>query len=706
MDGDIQTHYRACNLCEAICGIEIRHRGDVIVSVRGDPADPLSRGYICPKAVALTDLHNDPDRLTHPRVREGRRWRDVSWDEAFDLIAERWHAIVSEHGADALASYHGNPTVHNYGLMTHSGHLFGHIKTRNRYTATSVDQLPHQLVAWWLYGHQLLIPVPDIDRTQFILMLGANPLASNGSLWTVPDVRNRIKALRERGGELVVIDPRRSETAARASAHHFIRPGSDAALLLALLNVVLNEVGARPRELAAFVDGLDEVADWVAPFTPARAAVATGIDAATIGALARSFAAAESAVCYGRMGVSTQRYGTLCQWAIQMLNIATGNLDRPGGAMFTLPAFDLVARMRPGSFGRWTSRVRGLPEFGGELPVAALAEEILTPGEGQIRALTTVAGNPVLSTPNGARLDEALRSLDFMVSIDPYLNETTRHAHVILPPSATLHRDHYDMTFGVFAVRNTAKYSAPMLDKPADALHDWEILSALGAKVAARFGRTPKPPVTPVQVAAAAIEAGPYGEASGHEAALTLGKLKANPHGIDLGPLEPQLPGRLMTKHGRIVCTPEPVRAALAEAREALLAGDRERGLTLIGRRHLRDNNSWMHNCRRLMKGPPRHALLMHPDDLAARGLGDGDAVRVESRVGCVTLPVQASDTMMRGVVSLPHGYGHGRPGTQQRIAAERPGASVNDLTDERWLDTVSGNAALNGVRVQVVRAD
>ncbi|SEQ40667.1 Anaerobic selenocysteine-containing dehydrogenase [Solimonas aquatica] len=712
------THYGACNLCEAICGLEFRVRDGRIVSIRGDERDPLSRGHICPKAVALQDLHEDPDRLRKPVKRVGEQWQEISWAQAFTEIAQKTAAIRRAHGNNSIAVYAGNPSVHNWGNLTHSPQLFSPLKTRNRYSATSVDQLPHHLVAMWLYGHQLMLPVPDIDRSDYILMLGANPMASNGSLWTVPDFRERLKALQARGGKLVLIDPRRTETAQLASAHHFIRPGSDAALLLALLQVLLNEHGLRPRRLAPLVEGLDEVAAQLEAYTPERAARVTGISAEAIRGIADELRTARAAAVYGRMGVSVQAFGTVCQWAIALLNIVTDNLDREGGLMFPQPAFDLVADAgKRGHMGVWQSRVRGLPEFGGELPVAALAEEILTPGEGQVRALYTVAGNPVLSTPNGRQLEKALAGLELMVSIDCFCNETTRFAHYILPPTSRLEHDHYDIIFHHLAVRNTVKYSPAVLPKPAGALHDWEIFARLGRRLRAelgaqgslfkRLGNEILARLPPHRLLDIALRMGPYGRKSAHK--LTLAKLRARPEGIDLGALRSCLPQRLKTKNRRIAVAVPAVLADLARldahlgAQEAAVPGAEE--LWLIGRRHVRSNNSWMHNAQRLVKGKPRHQLFMHPQDLAARGIADGARVSVRSRVGAVEVEVQATEDIMRGVVSLPHGWGHARSGVRLRIAREQGGQSINDLTDEQALDALSGNAALNGLAVRVSAA-
>ena len=700
-----RIHYGVCNLCEAICGLEFKVRGREVLSIKGDHADPLSRGHICPKAVALKDVYEDPDRLRKPLRRTADGWEEISWEAAFDLVAEKLVAIHNTHGADSIAAYAGNPSVHNYGTLTHGQNFLGHFKTKNRFSATSVDQLPHQLVAMWMYGHQLLVPVTDIDRTNYFLVLGANPMASNGSLMTVPDFRARLKALHARGGKMIVLDPRRTETAEVADEHLFVRPGTDVAFLLGLLKTLLDENLARPGKLANFADGLDQVRESLSGFELETLAAHCGIAVADIRRIAREFAAADGAACYGRMGVSTQRWGTLAQWLIQLINIFSGNLDREGGAMFTSPAVDLINNptSKPGHFGKWKSRVRGLPEFAGELPVAALAEEILTLGAGQVRALITSCGNAVLSTPNGAQLEKALAQLDFMVSVDLYLNETTRHAHVILPPTQALEHDQYDMIFHIFAVHNTARYSQPLFEKSEGALHDWEIFTALGERVAKLLGTRPRPPMRPDQIMDVGLQSGPYGAMKGHELKLSIKKLKENPHGIDLGPLKSQLPARLFHANKRINAAPPELLAELASFGERLRqAPDDASQLRLIGRRHVRSNNSWMHNSHRLVKGQPRHQLLMHPTDLAARQLKDGARVRVRSRVGEVIVEVQASDDMMQGVVSLPHGWGHHRQGTRLNVAQQHAGASNNDLTDDQFLDGISGNAALNGVPVVV----
>ncbi len=694
------THFRACHLCEAICGLAIEAEGERILSIKGDAQDSFSRGHICPKAIALQDIQTDPQRLRQPVKRVGDQWHAIGWDEAFELVADRFAAIQREHGNNAVGVYMGNPNVHNYGSMTHGNYFLGQLRTRQRFSATSVDQLPHHLVSLWLYGHMLMIPIPDIDHTDFFLMLGANPMASNGSIMTVPDVGKRIKELKGRGGKLVVVDPRRSETAEVASEHLFIQPGTDVALLLGLLNTLFAEQLTKASPALDATQGLDAVAAAVAPFSAEKMAAHCGIPAEQIKQLARDFAAAERAVCYGRMGVSVQRYGTLCQWLIQVINLVTGNLDVPGGSLFPEPAFDVVSKGRGGHFNAWQSRVSGLPEFNGELPSAVLAEEILTPGEGQIRALFTSAGNPVLSTPNGRQLDEALAGLEFMVSVDLYINETTRHAHVILPPTSSLEHDHYDITFNNFAVRNVTRYNEPVLPKPEGALHDWEIFVGLGQAFARVNGQPARETMSPADMVDLAMRSGPHGER------LSLAELQKHPHGIDLGPLQPNLLRRIQTESKKIELAQPLMLQDLQRVADELPGLMPQQGeLRLIGRRHVRSNNSWMHNYQRLVKGKPRDQLLMHPQDLAERGLQDGQLVTVRSRIGAVSVLVSATDEVAQGVVSLPHGWGHNRSGTQIEVAERNAGVSVNDLTDERFFDPVTGNAAVNGVSVEVVAA-
>ena len=556
------TRLTACNLCEAICGLELTLTDGKVTGIRGNPDDPLSRGYICPKGVALADVYDDPDRLRRPirRVSTGSTteadWEELGWDEALDLVADGLAGALNRHGRDAVGVYLGNPNAHALGSATHAVPFVKSLRTRNRFSASTVDQVPHQLVAWQLFGHQLMLPIPDLDRTSYFLVFGANPMASNGSLMTTPDFPARAKQIKGRGGRIVVLDPRRTETAKIATEHLFVRPGTDVVVLLAMLHTVFAEDLAEPP---SYVDGVERLRELVEPFTPELASRLSGVPAETIVRLTREFCTTTGAAAYGRLGVSTTGFGTVSTWAINCLNLLGGDFDRPGGVMFPEPAVDVVGRrfVGTGHFDLYRSRVRGLPEYGGELPAACMREEIETPGDGQIKAFVSIAGNPVLSTPDGRRLGDAFDSLDFMAAIDIYLNETTRHADVILPPTTALERDHYDLVFHGLAVRNTARFSPAVFEKPADAMHDWEIYRELAARVARRLHR--KRPLrarleqrlrlatSPTRQLALLLRTGRR---------TTLRQLRAHPEGIDLGPLRPTMPGRLQTPEHRIDVAP------------------------------------------------------------------------------------------------------------------------------------------------------
>ncbi|MFO0598917.1 MAG: molybdopterin-dependent oxidoreductase [Myxococcaceae bacterium] len=705
------THFRACNLCEAMCGIRVETEGPRVLSIRGDDDDPFSRGHICPKVTALQTIYEDPDRLRRPMRRVKNGWEPMAWDAALDFAAEGLHAVQERHGRNTLGLYLGNPTVHNTGALLYASLFAKALRTKHRYSATSVDQLPHMLAAYWMFGHQLMLPIPDVDRAHYFLMLGANPIASNGSLMTAPDIKRRLDEVKARG-KLVVVDPRRTETAERASEHLFIRPGTDALFVAALLHEVFREGRVRLGRLGPHVEGVEQLREVVQKFSPARVAGVTGIAADVITRIAKEFSDAPSAVCYGRMGTSTQKFGTATSWLINCLNIVTGHLDSPGGAMFPTPAFD--PRTLPkalaggrGSHGRWKSRVRGLPETGGELPVATLGEDILTPGEGQLRAMVVVCGNPVLSTPNGVQLDKAFASLDFMVSVDPYLNETSRHASIILPTPSPLEREHFDIAFHLVAVRNTVRYAPALFDPGKDARHDWQVMLGLAERLEALRGEglsaRVKWKVTqrlgPQAVLDLGLRLGRYGGLRG----LSLKKVARAEHGIDLGALVPVLPEALPAAQKKVLLVPPGVVSDVARLEAELAEAPVGAQLRLINRRHLRDNNSWLHNAPRLVSGPSRCTLLMSPVDAKARGLEHGVKVKVASRVGEVVVPLEVSEAMMPGVVSLPHGYGHSREGVQLAVASAHAGASVNDLSDDQQVDALSGNAAFNGLAVTVL---
>jgi anaerobic selenocysteine-containing dehydrogenase len=738
-----RTAFRTCPLCEATCGLELTLDGDELVSIRGDAQDVFSHGFVCPKGAALKQLHEDPDRLRTPMIRDGDRHRPASWDEAFAVIDDRLAPILAA-DRNAVAVYLGNPNAHNLDSLLYGRVLLKALSTRNVYSASSVDQVPKQLASALMFGTGTTVAVPDVDRTQHLLMLGANPLASNGSLMTAPDMRGRLRALRARGGKLVVVDPRRTRTAQEADEHHFIRPGTDALLLFALVHVLCEEELTDPGEkLTALSDGVETVRELAQPFTPDSVAAACGIPAREIRRMARELAAAPAAAVYGRIGTCTQEFGTLASWLVDVLNVLTGNLDREGGAMFPLGAAGHSnaagepARGRGARLGRFASRVRGLGEVFGELPAVCLAEEIDTPGQGRVRALITLAGNPVISTPNTGRLDAALDTLDFMVSVDVYLNETTRHADVILPAPSPLRRSHYDLALYLFAVRNVAHYSPPALE-PDPALPDeWVTLlrlagvaagmgpdadvAAIDAGVArlaiARELDTPGSPVAgrtqddvlealeprvgPERLLDLMLRTGPYGDGFGArpDGGLSLAALEAAPHGIDLGPLMPRLPDVLRTRGGMVELAPEPLVADVARLRQAL-GRDRDDSPVLVGRRHLRSNNSWMHNLPMLVRGPTQCTLHVHPEDAERYGLIDGAPALVRSRTGAVEAEVQVTDAVMPGVVSLPHGWGHDAPGSQLSVASTHAGTNSNRLSDELLIDALSGNAVLNGIPV------
>ena len=749
-----RTVHRICTLCEATCGIVVRADGDRVVSIEGDQADPFSEGYVCPKAFALKDLHEDPDRLHRPLIKtpEGG-WREASWEDALTRAAEGLKDIRERYGADSIASYAGNPSVHNLHTMVYLPVFLRALGSKQRYSASSVDQFPKMVSAGLMFGDGLTVPVPDLDRTDLLVVFGANPLASNGSLMTAPNVRRRLRRIQERDGKVLVFDPRRSETAELADEHHFIRPGTDAFVLMAMANTLAAEASNRLGHTESLLNGLASALDWIRPFTADRVAGLSGVPAKVIETTARRLGQTERAVCYGRIGTTCQRYGTLASWAVDLVNILAGNLDRSGGAMFTRAAVRGGSSDEPGGRGvqlhRWKSRVRELPEVFGEFPSATLADEIETPGEGQVRALVTIAGNPVVSTPNAERLDSALASIDFMVSVDFYVNETTRHADVILPPTSHLEHDTYDLALYRLAIRNFAKYSPAVFSKADDQRHDWEILATLaadfmgfgpmapndvddfvigqlvekivsdeaGRRELAReaLGDTPGPQ----RALDLMLRTGPYGENFGERSdGLNLDRLKDSIHGVDLGPLTEQLPGVLETPSGKIELAPDFLEAEVAKALAELKGSEASHdlsdpkvdpesaeGMVLIGRRHLRSNNSWCHNLPTLMTGKARCSVLIHPSDAQRLGITDKGRAKIVSRVGSVVAAVEISDEMMPGVVSLPHGWGHDGPGLRMEVAAKMPGVNSNILTDEEALDEPSGTAVLNGIPVAVTAA-
>ncbi|WP_415948849.1 molybdopterin oxidoreductase family protein [Streptomyces sp. KLOTTS4A1] len=759
---DARTALRICPLCEATCGLTLTIEGTRVTGARGDRDDVFSQGFICPKGASFGALDADPDRLRTPLVRKDGRLQEASWDEAFDAVAAGLRPLIEAHGPEALGVMLGNPNVHTMAGALYPPVLLSALRIRKLFTASTLDQMPKHVSSGLLFGDPLAIPVPDLDRTDHLLLIGANPLESNGSLCTAADFPGKLKALKRRGGSLTVIDPRRTRTARLATRHLAIRPGGDGLLLAALAHTLFEEGLVELGDLGAYVEGVEQVREALGAFGPEAVAGACDIPAEEIRTLARELAGAQSAAVYGRIGASTVEFGSLTSWLVDVLNILTGNLDRPGGALFPLSATDKTPRATatasadkasgvidrtprpdtPGkgfALGRWTSRVSGYPEVKGELPAAALAEEIDTPGEGRIRALVTIAGNPVLSAPDGERLDRALAGLDFMVGVDPYLNETTRHADVILPPPPPAQSAHFDFAFNALAVRNQVRYTRPAVPLEDGRMQESEILARLILAATGMHGMPPgsvddlvierslgkavadpRSPVhgrEPKELAALLsgengverrldmmLRLGPYGEGFGaHPEGLTLTALLARPHGIDLGPLQPRIPQLLRTRSGRIELLPEPLAAELPR-----LAASVDRpydGLVLIGRRHLRSNNSWMHNLPALAGGSNRCTLQMHPEDARLHGLDDGERARVRGEGGEIEVPVEITDSLRRGVVSLPHGWGHDRPGTRMSVAHRTPGANYNQLLDGTRLDRLSGTAVQNGVPVQVAPA-
>ncbi|MDL4773325.1 MULTISPECIES: molybdopterin oxidoreductase family protein [Thermomonosporaceae] len=761
-----RTAYRTCPLCEALCGLELTlDDAGGVTHVRGDRQDPLSKGFICPKGATLGRLDGDVDRLAGPVLRAGTAHTPSTWEDAFQTVRRGLDTVVQRYGRDAVAVYIGNPTAHSIAGPLYTGAIVKALGTRNLYTASTADQMPKHVSSGHLFGNPLAIPVPDLDRTDHLLMLGANPLESNGSLCSAPDFPGRLKAISARGGKITVVDPRRTRTARLADEHLFIRPGTDAYLLIALVHTLFAEelvTGPTAAHLAGRINGLDDLRALAVDFPPERVQGVTGVPAPVIRRTARELAAAERAAVYGRVGTCTQTFGTLNNWLVDVLNVLTGNLDRPGGAMFPRPAHTPVYRRRNRPFhtGRWRSRVRDLPEVNGELPVATLADEIQTPGEGQIKALITIGGNPALSAPNAARLDTALAGLEFMVSVDPYLNETTRHAHVVLPPPRPAQTPHYDLALLGLAVRDYVRYSPAAVPLPDGRPSEAEILARLAVIAAGRdgsghsgetsecrsehsalrcgcreraldemiitgtLGKAAALPGSPVhgrepgelrkmldpgspaeQRLDMMLRLGPYGDGFGADPdGLTLTRLRTeHPHGLDLGALKPRLDEVLSTASGRVELCP-PSFAADADRLRTALAARRPApgGLLLIGRRHLRSNNSWLHNVPELVRGSNTCTLQLNPADAGRLGIDPGDTVRIVSRTGAIEAVAEPTDTVMEGVVSLPHGWGHDRPGTRTGVAHRHPGVNANAVTDEQEIDPLSGNAVFNGVPVTV----
>jgi anaerobic selenocysteine-containing dehydrogenase len=716
MEANKQKHFSTCTLCEAMCGIEVTTQEREILSIAGDKQNPFSEGHVCPKAMALKDLYDDPDRIKLPQKKTDTGWQTISWEDALDEVAQRLFAVQKQYGKESIATYLGNPNAHNMGSILFGPYFYRALRSHNRYSATSVDQLPHHIVSRQLFGHQSQIPIPDIDHTQYFMIIGGNPLASNGSIMSVPHIKKRLKGIQARGGKVVVIDPKQSETADISSEHYFIKPGSDALLLLAMLNVLFTKDLSDCEDLKQHAPNLPDVKAFVANYPPPRVAKYTGMSEQDIETLVEDFCAADSAVCYGRMGASVQAFGTLTQYLIMLFNMLTGNLDKAGGMMFTQPAADLLPHSGRGTIGKHHTRVRKLPAFAGEFPVSALAEEITTPGEGQIKAMVIGAGNPVLTTPNGQQLDKAFESLEFVVAVDFFITETTRHADIILPPVTALERDHYDVIFHNFAIRNSAKFSPAIFPPSNDSRTDWQIYLSLAERLdtlnGADSGRyAPLWQKEPKGVVDDLLKMSDY-EHEGEKLSIDL--LLRKPHGIDLGALRPSLPEAIY--HEAIGDEPKQIdlsfdyfMADLTRLEQHFFTKETapDNTLQLIGRRHLKTNNSWLHNSTRMVKGTKnglsRCTAQIHSSDASKFGIYNEQMIIVSSRVGSISLPAEITDKIMPGVISIPHGWGHNKKGIKLQVAQEHSGVSVNDLTDELLLDELSGNAVLNGVPVTVM---
>jgi anaerobic selenocysteine-containing dehydrogenase len=730
-------HTRTCNLCECMCGLQVPVIDGTVGTIRGDRDDVWSRGYLCPKGTTLGHLHHDPDRLRRPMVRDGDQWREVTWDEAFRRCEELIRPIVERDGVGAFTAFVGNPTGHSFALPRYMAMLIAGSGMPHIYSAGTVDQWPKNVTTLLMYGNQWLIPAPDVDRTDYFLCMGGNPQASGGSLMCRPDVLGAFEEIRERGGKVVVVDPRRTGTADKADEWVPIQPGTDAAWLLAILNVLFDEGLVEIGELADIVDGLDDVRAACASFTPERVAASTRIPAETTRRIAHEIAAAESAAIYGRIGLCNQEFGTLASWLIDVLAICTGNFDRPGGLMFGKPvAFPmaLLASTKVNGlpqFGRWRSRVRGAPEVLGQVPASCMAEEIATPGPGQIKGLITVAANPAISVPDSERLEDALPLLECMIAVDNWLNETTRHAHVILPGPSPLETPHFDELLRSWASRSSARWSDALFGREAGTREEWEVLIVLGALLTGKpydeidvaaiddgffsglcmaSGIDPAHALShydhggPERMADWSVRVGEFGDRYGErEGGLTLDEIKRHPHGIDLGPMVPRARDVVCTPTGHIDLAPEYVVADLPRLEARLDRPDE--GIVLVSRRHLRSKNSWMHNVKVLVKGKDRCTLLVHPDDAGRLGLAAGTTARVSSVAGSIEVPVEVSDEMMPGVVSLPHGWGHDKEGTRLSVAREHAGVNSNILAPGHLVDEISGNAVVNGIPVEVMPA-
>lgn len=714
------TKYGICPICGSSCGLIVEMENGAIQQITGDQQDPHSRGYTCPKGRSLKYQHVDPDRVLHPLKKENGDWREVSWDEALGDIASRIADMRKRYGPDSLAVYAGDGTTHSYETLFAIAAFVLGLGIKNMYTANSMDALPRLFASMLLYGNSGILPIPDVKRTDYFLILGSNPVVTNGSVMTAPGFARYIKDIQERGGKVVVVDPRRSETAAIADEHHFIRPESDVLFLLSLMNVIFEEKRDRPGKLNKWIRGYEALRKRALEYTPERVEASTGIPVDEIRGIAREFAAAPSAVCYGRMGTCAQSFGSTASAFIDILNIITGNMDRPGGAMFTTPVIDVVSLMSAlginGAFAKNRTRVSGMPDFNGEMPCAALAEEIEAPNG--IRALIVAGGNPAVAVPDSARLTRAFSKLDLMVSLDPHINATSCHAHYILPPAIGLEHEIFPMMSYATAIHNAAKWAPPVLDPPPTVKYDAEILSELLCRILCHQNAIPQPVekgllklgknLKGIELIKALMELGPYGRLRskpGGRERLTLSKLKASPHGIELGPLEPRL-DKILGRKGRINLMPDILKNEFSRIAESADNFKYEHDdcdtLILTSRRQLRFFNTSLHNIEKLATGPDQCTLEINSEDASARGLSTGDTAIIETANGAEEYIVEVTDGIMPGVISIPFGWNGRQPAARQKILNANPGTNVNTITNPSRIDPVSAMTAFNGTRVRI----
>ena len=739
MNDSIETIHRSCPTCEATCGLvlEVDKRNKRVISVKGDPNDPRSKGYVCAKSPAFQYIYEDPERLRRPVKRVGNKWQEISWDEALDYTASKLIEIRNKHGKDNIALYVGNPTGHEFGVQLYMQLALSMINTERFFSAGSVDQNPKNLSSQIAYGDPWFIAIPDIDNTEFFLCMGANPVVSQGSLFSAPNAKKRIQDLKERGGRMVVIDPRRTETAEMADQHIFVKPGGDAFLLFSMVREIFTQGWVKQNHVLELSDGIDKIEALAAPFTPEVTAPFTGVDPEVLRQLTREFCQASRATCYGRLGLCTQRYGTIASWLCDVIGILTGNLDSPGGMMFPRQATGQTEFTGdPVEFphDRWRSKVSDYPEFFGQLPASFMAEEITAPGENKVRAMLTLAGNPVLTVPNGARIREAFSTVDFMACIDIYINETTSMADIILPPTVQLEHSNYDFLFAGTSVRNFARYTPQVFEPEEGTMPQWQIVTELvarmndmtmeqaddlvfegiidlGHKINDKLDFS-KEEIReklgdkrgPERLLDCMLRTGPYGDKFHDDSeGLSLKKLKEIPHALDLGPLQPRIPEFLRTDNKRVQLMHPILEKDIQRLTKELAEGAKSNGMLLIGRRHIRDMNSWLHNIEQYTRGDNRCTLRINPEDAKRIGVADGNEARLRSRVNEVIVPVEVSDELMPGVVSLPHGFGHIYQDSQQSTAQKTPGASCNFVIDDQVLDLPSGTSVVNGAAVEVL---